>query len=142
MKNRFATFIRAALVLLLPTTLTLVSCKEEDEDKQQDNAPSYVEAVDLGLSVKWANCNIGASTPEAAGAYYAWGETEEKEEYTPLTYKYYLGDLNEDSNYGNSEEYKNIGHNITAVGSFNRGNFNFSTCGTDTVSEGGCYFFC
>ena len=115
MKNRFATFMRAALVLLLPTTLALVSCKEEDEDKQPDNAPSYVEAVDLGLSVKWANCNIGASTPEAAGAYYAWGETEEKEEYTPLTYKYYLGDLNEDSNYGNSEEYKNIGHNISGT---------------------------
>lgn len=32
------------------------------------------EAVDLGLSVKWASCNVGASSPEEFGAYYAWGE--------------------------------------------------------------------
>ena len=33
------------------------------------------EYVDLGLSVKWATCNIGASSPEEAGLYFAWGET-------------------------------------------------------------------
>ena len=33
------------------------------------------EYVDLGLSVKWATCNIGASSPEQAGLYFAWGET-------------------------------------------------------------------
>jgi len=33
-------------------------------------------AVDLGLSVLWATCNLGASTPEGYGDYYAWGETE------------------------------------------------------------------
>ncbi len=115
MKIRFISFVQTILVLLLPMSLVFVSCKKEDEDKQHDNAPSHVEAVDLGLSVKWANCNIGASAPEAAGAYYAWGETEEKKEYTPLTYKYYLGDLNEDGNYGNSEEYKNIGRDISGT---------------------------
>lgn len=115
MKNRFASFVQAMLLFLLPMSLMLVSCKKEDEDKQHDNAPSHVEAVDLGLSVKWANCNIGASTPEAAGAYYAWGETEEKEAYTPFTYKYYLGDLNEEGNYYNSEEYKNIGNDISGT---------------------------
>ena len=115
MKNRFTSFMNAMLVFLLPMALFFVSCEKEDEDKQQDNAPSHVEAVDLGLSVKWANCNIGASTPEDAGACYAWGETEEKEEYTPFTYKYYLGDLNEDGNYNNSEEYENIGHDISGT---------------------------
>lgn len=114
MKNKFASFINTMLVLL-PISLVIVSCKKEEEDKQQDNAPSHVEAVDLGLSVKWANCNIGASTPEDAGACYAWGETEEKEEYTPFTYKYYLGDLNEDGNYNNSEEYENIGRDISGT---------------------------
>ncbi|MDO5442255.1 MAG: Ig-like domain-containing protein [Bacteroidia bacterium] len=34
------------------------------------------EMVDLGLSVKWANCNIGARVPEEYGDYYAWGATE------------------------------------------------------------------
>ena len=36
------------------------------------NEPEY---VDLGLSVKWATCNLGASSPEQPGKYYAWGET-------------------------------------------------------------------
>ncbi len=34
------------------------------------------EYVDLGLSVKWATCNVGANAPEDYGNYYAWGETE------------------------------------------------------------------
>ena len=33
--------------------------------------------VDLGLSVNWAICNVGASSPEEYGGYYTWGETEE-----------------------------------------------------------------
>ena len=37
--------------------------------------------VDLGLSVKWATCNIGATLPEEYGNYYAWGETTTKAEY-------------------------------------------------------------
>ena len=31
--------------------------------------------VDLGLSVKWAKCNIGAEKETDAGLYFAWGET-------------------------------------------------------------------
>ena len=33
------------------------------------------EAVDLGLSVKWASFNLGASKPEEYGKYYAWAGT-------------------------------------------------------------------
>lgn len=46
-----------------------------------DNHP---HTVDLGLpsGTKWACCNVGASKPEDCGGYYAWGETEEKAEYT------------------------------------------------------------
>ena len=36
------------------------------------------EFVDLGLSVEWATCNIGAETPEGYGDYYAWGEVTPK----------------------------------------------------------------
>ena len=39
------------------------------------------EWVDLGLSVKWATCNVGANSPEDYGGYYAWGETETKARY-------------------------------------------------------------
>ena len=39
------------------------------------NAPAGAEAVDLGLSVKWANMNVGATTETGYGTYFAWGET-------------------------------------------------------------------
>ena len=42
--------------------------------------------VDLGLSVKWATCNVGATKPEEYGNYYAWGETTTKATYTGDTY--------------------------------------------------------
>ena len=47
------------------------------------------EYVDLGLSVMWATCNVGAQSPEEYGSYYAWGETEEKNTYTSSNYKWY-----------------------------------------------------
>lgn len=50
------------------------------------------EYVDLGLSVKWATCNLGATSPEEYGDYYAWGETETKSSYSEETYKYYKSD--------------------------------------------------
>ncbi|MBQ3630603.1 MAG: leucine-rich repeat protein [Prevotella sp.] len=51
-------------------------------------APDNVEAVDLGLpsGTKWANMNIGASSPEDYGYYFAWGETEPKSTYSWSTY--------------------------------------------------------
>ncbi len=38
--------------------------------------------VDMGLSVKWATCNVGAGRPGDYGNYYAWGETTTKSSYT------------------------------------------------------------
>ncbi|MBR2154121.1 MAG: Ig-like domain-containing protein [Bacteroidaceae bacterium] len=46
------------------------------------------EYVDLGLSVNWATMNIGASTPEDYGDYFAWGETTPKNTYDMATYKW------------------------------------------------------
>ena len=46
------------------------------------------EYVDLGLSVKWATFNVGATSPEDDGDYFAWGETETKETYSWATYKW------------------------------------------------------
>lgn len=40
-----------------------------------------IEFVDLGLSVKWATCNVGAQTPYECGDYFAWGETLPKSSY-------------------------------------------------------------
>lgn len=52
------------------------------------NDVSPAEAVDLGLSVKWASCNVGADTPEGYGSYFAWAETTPKSTYTWDNYKY------------------------------------------------------
>ena len=46
------------------------------------------DLVDLGLSVKWATCNIGASSPQDPGEYFAWGEITTKSEYSWATYDF------------------------------------------------------
>ena len=70
--------------------------------------PIVYEAVDLGLpsGVKWATCNVGATSPEEYGGHYAWGETEEKDNDKWSTYKWCNGSENTltkyciDSSYG------------------------------------------
>lgn len=56
-----------------------------------DNHPHM---IDLGLpcGTKWACCNVDAKKPEEYGAYFAWGETKEKNSYLYSTYSYYLRD--------------------------------------------------
>ena len=68
-------------------TLTADTSADDTSDDEETTSSdiTYVNgyaAVDLGLSVKWATCNIGADSPEDYGNYYAWGETETKDEYT------------------------------------------------------------
>lgn len=45
--------------------------------------------IDMGLSVKWGACNVGASSPEDNGSSFAWGETHPKKSYEINTYKWY-----------------------------------------------------
>ena len=45
-----------------------------------DSGTSDEGYVDLGLSVKWAKCNLGAKTPEEWGDLYCWAETEPRSE--------------------------------------------------------------
>ena len=56
-----------------------------------DDAPTFGKFVDLGLpsGTMWASFNVGASSPEEFGGYYAWGETEEKELYDSSTAWFY-----------------------------------------------------
>lgn len=56
-------------------------------DTTQENEGD-VKAIDLGLSVKWASCNLGATAETDAGGYYAWGETATKSEYSIKTYRF------------------------------------------------------
>ena len=57
---------------------------KEENDNTTINGHAY---VDLGLSVKWATCNVGASSPEDNGDYFAWGETSTKSSYGPRNSK-------------------------------------------------------
>ena len=58
--------------------------------------------VDLGLSVKWATCNVGASSPSDYGDYYAWGETSTKSSYdidNSKTYDKSMSNISGNSSY-------------------------------------------
>ena len=63
--------------------------------------------VDLGLpsGTLWATCNVGATTPEGYGDYFAWGETSTKSAYDWSTYKYANGDFNKLTKYCNDSSY-------------------------------------
>lgn len=47
----------------------------------EDSTAEGLEAVDMGLSVRWASCNVGAKSATMDGDYYAWGETKPLESY-------------------------------------------------------------
>ena len=55
-----------------------------DDDNEDEN----INYVDLGLSVKWAKCNVGATEPEDAGYFFAWSETITKSEYWRENYNF------------------------------------------------------
>lgn len=56
--------MKKILLLILFCLVTSITIIAQDD-----------QYVDLGLSVKWATCNLGATSPEQFGYYYAWGET-------------------------------------------------------------------
>ena len=69
-------------IVVIAFFATLSSCTKTESPKSDSNA------IDLGLSVKWAACNLGATAPEEYGQYFAWAEISEKKDYTWSTYKY------------------------------------------------------
>jgi hypothetical protein len=71
------------LIFLLLAAMA-VACGKEDPK----NATPPEGAVNLGLSVFWATCNIGANDPGEYGDFFAWGELEPKAEYTWENYKF------------------------------------------------------
>ena len=76
------TFLIILAVMFLGTVGYAKGNVTEDKAKSADK----IEAVDLGLSVKWANMNVGATKPSGYGTYFAWGETKPKEFYSWETY--------------------------------------------------------
>ncbi len=71
-----------------PRGLVLLVTDKAEKAQTHGNINGH-EYVDLGLSVKWATCNVGANKPEDDGNYYAWGETSTKSSYTESNSKTY-----------------------------------------------------
>ena len=73
------------------------------------------EYVDLGLpsGIKWATCNVGATSPEEYGDYFAWGETAPKTTYKWSTYKYSNGSSTTMTKYCESSSYGTVDNKTT-----------------------------
>ena len=95
----------------------------EDEDPS-DHEDSH-EYVDLGLSVKWATCNIGADNPEEYGVYFAWGEIQPKSNYFWNTYKYCDGDKYSMNKYCVDSSYGTVDNKTTLEPSDDAANANW-----------------
>lgn len=113
-RNIFALLCTFVLVAFVPAlAFSLVVCEPEGGDDSGGTVPPGVtseealvfEAVDLGLSVKWASCNVGAESPEDYGRYYAWGETDEKDCYDWSTYKWCNGSSDTQTKYCTDSSY-------------------------------------
>lgn len=78
-------FVFCFVLSLLCTYSVVKSCIKNKEEYKRLNPTIYEtmlenrKAIDLGLSVKWASCNIGANSPEESGNYYGWGEPTGKD---------------------------------------------------------------
>jgi uncharacterized repeat protein (TIGR02543 family) len=66
------------------------------------------EYVDLGLSVKWATYNVGATKPEETGYFFAWGETRPKAKYNWSTYKWCEGSFGTQTKYCTDSYYGTV----------------------------------
>ena len=78
-----------------------------------DNHP---HVIDLGLpsGTKWYCCNMGASSPEGYGGYYAWGETSTKDYYHWSTYKWGSA-YNQLTKYNTKSSYGSVVDNKTTL---------------------------
>lgn len=84
---------------------------ELEKNAPKNGSHNGHDYVDLGLpsGTLWATCNVGASSPEDYGNYYAWGETSTKSTYNWDTYKYANGNYDELTKYCNKSDYGNNG---------------------------------
>lgn len=117
MKNTNIIIKAFPMVAILLMLAMFGSCQKDDEvifvgngstsgTTGTENGYGY---VDLGLSVKWATCNVGANNPEDYGDYFAWGETTTKSTYSWSTYKYCNGSSSTLTKYCNNSSYGNNG---------------------------------
>ena len=86
----------------------LTACKDDDSIGASTDNPSTGTPIDLGLSVRWADINVGATKPEEFGWYVAWGETRPKDNYNWSTYKYCNGKQTNLTKYCTNPDYGTV----------------------------------
>lgn len=86
-----------------------------EDDGEEPPRPGDSRMVDLGLSVKWAAWNMGATEPADYGNFYAYGETEPKTEYSEATYKWMYPEYEEGQFYEEWEKYYKLGETFTGT---------------------------
>lgn len=69
---------------------------------------NHPHQIDMGTGVYWACCNVGATSPEQYGKYYAWGETSTKSNYDWSTYKWCNGSKTSITKYCNDSRYGTV----------------------------------
>ncbi len=89
-----------------PSPVPVLSCPDDH----------HPHLIDLGLpsGTLWSCCNVGASTPEGYGGYYAWGETQTKDVYNWSTYKW-GSDWNKLTKYNTKSGYGSVVDNKTTL---------------------------
>ena len=94
------------------TTITQNTQFTANFKESKENGHEY---VDLGLpsGLKWATCNVGATTPEEYGDYFAWGETSPKSTYDWSTYKWCNGSSTTITKYCVSSYYGTVDNKTT-----------------------------
>lgn len=121
-----------ASLMLMVAVICATGCQKDPENGGNNNGNGTENGsggstgdanghayVDLGLpsGTLWATCNVGATTPEGYGNYYAWGETTTKTTYNWSTYRYSNGSSTTLTKYCYNSGYGNNGFtdNLTTL---------------------------
>ncbi len=109
--NRFTKIIKAIMVsIAVVCTMGITLQARGQNGNGSHNGHEY---VDLGLpsGTLWATCNVGATTPEGFGDYFAWGETRPKNYYDWSTYKWCNSEHDRTINLTKYCNYSSYGYN-------------------------------
>lgn len=123
--TKYNPLMNSKLYLIALAALTFTACGSDEEEAFKPQKvtndgsvavlacpdENHPHAINLGLpsGTKWSCCNVGATTPESFGGYYAWGETTPKTNFTWGTYVHY------DTSDPYNIQYHNLGEDIAGT---------------------------